>query len=1138
MTSFVILAAIGCVRDLPRGPDLGPCAEPPATGGYSYAEIGIGTCLASPNALDVLEKDGRTWLVVANPDAYLNFASGSVLFVDIGSIDLGADRNLVSDLDAHALATDPFVGGLGLVRSRDRLLLPDRWSPESATKVENDEVWVVDVSDPTAPRFADEGPIQVEDDPEPIVVDDAADRAYVVNLTSHGVSVIDTTAMTLVDAAPDAAITAGAFTDGVTANGEPTRGSNAEISLATIDDATRVADEAWTLTYADAGLRVWAPDAAGHLVWTSGGDGWRANPGELRITVTDTVFTGLRDIFLGTFEGDPLLWFADNGDLSVAAWDSSARGFDLDGSAVVLTGRPATWQAHLGAPQALTLDDVGLLFYEGRTAEGSPASIGRAIGDADLTTFTRAADPVIVPPEGFTSVGDPWVRDDALAGDVRMWLSMRADDGAWHVGLAESVDNGVTWSTPTPVEGLPDGLAAPVVEWRGGRYLLWASADAGDGGTEIWTAWSYDGITWRDAAAPFTTDAPWDDVDPPRVGLQADSGGTWRVEGQDYGIVSTRSVNADTTITLNAYGINLRAAHGFEIGTTTLGEDARYGVIPGTRVQTEAVDRWYVTTLDRDLRRRIVVLGPSEDGWTVLARDLVPDGTGGNALGAGSPVVVADGAGWRMYYAAYDAAGLPTVRTATSADGLTFTPDGDRVIPADAAFSSAGQIPHSVEALSDGRVRLWYTGDNGGKTRIGAAVGTGGDLALEPGLNTRWSLGTGDPGEFDDTAVRDPLVVVGDDGVVHLWYAGFDGAQWSIGYATRASDGTWSRRTDPVTKGAIPAMRPVGGGFFAGGAYAPQAVDTADGLRIAFAGYDGLDASAFVTPRIGLARPRATAFGGAGTLGALFPEPRFATAGDRLALTTTRGAEGITAMTLEHTIGGLSTLGVGVSALVHDEERGLLYVPSKRSNLIFVLDVRDDSTGDFVDANVLSLEAALRVRTNEGPRGVRDVVPLPGTSKLLVATLQPTALMVLDVAELVDDGQAQLLDPPMLATLPLRTMAEDVNDANFTGSVDQVGPGDVLLHPDGRSVFVPQFLEDAASVFDLSLGAFGAEVAHIDPIGANPYTGAFSPDGKLLFVANLRGEPVEKETSSTIAVIDADPDSPTRWQVLTWLVNR
>jgi hypothetical protein len=135
LTLLVILAATGCVRDLPRGPDLGPCAEPPDRGGYTYANIGIGTCLAAPNALDVLEKDGKRWLVVANPDSYLSFSSGSLLLVDIDTIDFGRERNLVSDLDAHALPTDPFNGGLGIVPGGDRLLLPSRWSPESATRV-------------------------------------------------------------------------------------------------------------------------------------------------------------------------------------------------------------------------------------------------------------------------------------------------------------------------------------------------------------------------------------------------------------------------------------------------------------------------------------------------------------------------------------------------------------------------------------------------------------------------------------------------------------------------------------------------------------------------------------------------------------------------------------------------------------------------------------------------------------------------------------------------------------------------------------------------------------------------------------------------------------------------------------------
>ena len=1142
MTLLVILAATGCVRDLPRGPDLGPCAEPPDRGGYTYANIGIGTCLAAPNALDVLEKDGKRWLVVANPDSYLSFSSGSLLLVDIDSIDFGRERNLVSDLAAHALSTDPFNGGLGIVPGGDRLLLPSRWSPDSATRVEQDEVFVVDISDPTTPAFADQPAFVVEDDPEPIVVDPVTGLAFVVNLTSHGITVIDTAPdpMVLVDASPDASLTPTGFSDRQVGDfAEPLGGSTAEISLATVDDAARVPTESWTLTWVDAGYRLWVPDLDGFVPWTSGGDTWRPPAGEMRITTSDAGEFQIIDPFVGSFESSPLLWYGNRGVLRAAPWSTGDLGFDFTRSFDALEGKPATWAAHLGAPIAVDLDSNVTLFFEGRPQAGSAPQIGRAVGDASLV-FNRSSEPVITPPDGWKGVGDPWVRADVFAGALRMWLSMQTDDGAWQIGIAESPDQGASWSVPAPVEGLPDGLAAPIVDWRNGRYLLWASAEAADGGTEVWTAWSWDGLAWRDAAPVIGTDAPWDPADPPRAALQIDGGGLWRVEGLDAGVLGTY-VAADDASSLAVFGVSLKAANGFEVGTSVAGDQSKNGVIPGTRVDAGGTERWYVTTIDADLRRHIAVLEREGDAWRLPSRafaDLIPKGEGGNVTGAWSPVVVADGDGWRMYYAALDAGGVARIRTATSADGLNFTPEEGVVVPVDADWASAAQVPHAVEALADGRLRLWYTGDNGGRSRIGAADGAGSSFTLAPGANTSWQLGTGDPGEFDDAGVADPLVVVGDDGVVHLWYAGFDGSTWRIGYATRGASGAWTRQLDPVTKDAAPALPAFGGGFAAGGVFSPTLVPTPDGLRIAFAGYDGTDLATQLTPRVGLARPRPTASGAAGTLGTLFPEARFPTSGDTLTLTSGRGAEGTSPISLEQTIETISNLGVGTSNLVLDDERGFLYVPSKRSNLVYVIDARDDSAGDFTDRNALDVEALLRFNFTEGPRGVRDVVPIPGTNRLLVATIAPTSLLVVDAAELLDDDRKQVLDLPVIAMLPLRSMTTDENDPNYSGSVDQIGPGDLLMHPDGRSVFVPQFLEDAGTVFDLGLGPFGVEVAHIDPLGSNPWTGAFTPDGKLLFVANLRGDTNERETSSTIAVIDADPDSPTRWQILTLLVNR
>lgn len=1116
------LAWSGCIREVGRGPDLGPCAEPPA-GNYTYGEIGIGRCLAGPTDVRFVEQDGQTWLAVTNADPYLSFTSGSLLMIDFSSIDLSTGRNPISEVEAYAVPTDRFVGGLAWLPERALMLVAGRLSEDSLVTSDPDELFVFDVSDPTAPAsWAEGGSLTVGADPQPIVIDEAVDRAYVVNLTDHTISVVDTSAspLEIVSPGPDASVSDGSFFDAIAPIGEPLPASSAAFEGGTLLDLEDVRTERWDLTWVDGTYRLWIPQQGGLSRWTTGGDGVVDSSLGLEADPLDVGLTSFDDPFVGFVEGLLTLYVSNEGVVLRLIWDPTTASWFEYGVGVALEGESA-FDAWIGATTVLSVNDVATAFYEARESAGAPPVIGVATS-SDGQRFTPADEPLLVAPEGYLGIGDPFVREDALTGSLRMWASLW-DGTRWTIGHTESFDDGATWSVVEPITGIEgEQVAAPAVTWLNGRYVMWGTRSV----DETWvhfSAWSWDGLEWTDANDVIPSGVAFDLTNPPRPALQADATGAWRLTGADIGW--TRDyVTAGPPFVVADAGFAVEVTYGSEIGGVLLGEIGENGVEPGSYAEIDGVPTLYATTTDDDLRQHVSILQWSDAAadWVVVVEDAIAAGTGGNVAGAGWPVIWGEPGDWSLFYAATGTDGAQRARRATSTDGLSFTPVEGAVIPSDESWDAVAQLPHSVEPLEDGRIRLWYTGGNGSRFRIGAAVGTVADL--EPDLSGAdpWQFGTGQPGEFDDSGVRDPMVVVA-DGITHLWYAGNDGLTWRIGHAVRDEAGVWVRRTDPVTHEAVPALQPTVG-FASAGVYAPVVIADGDGFTAWYAGVDGTE------PQVGRAIGDATH---------LLPAARFPTPGDRLVFTTTAGHEEREAIELTQIVDGFATSGEGLASAALDEERGFLYLPSKKTNYLYVIDVRDDSTGAFQDLNYLDVEAILVVTTTTGPRGFRDVEIVPGTDLLYATSWGPDALVVVDLSVLEDDDLKQAYTTSAVAALPLARGAEDAGVPSYVGlgGADQLSGADMALSGDGRTLFVPNYLDNSVEVFDLGLGAYGQEIHRIRYIGEAPHLIRFSPDGRFAVVANYVGEIDEGVAQSTLAVIDTDPASPTYLEVLTWLTN-
>jgi len=163
-----------------------------------------------------------------------------------------------------------------------------------------------------------------------------------------------------------------------------------------------------------------------------------------------------------------------------------------------------------------------------------------------------------------------------------------------------------------------------------------------------------------------------------------------------------------------------------------------------------------------------------------------------------TPTVIYDGITYHMWYSGGDAIHA-RVGYATSPDGITWTKSASNpVLDLGSSGSWDDFRAYIPTVLYDGTTyHMWYAGDDGSiKYRIGYATSPDGVAWTKYAANPVLDLGS--PGSWDDEWVYDPTAFY-DGATYHMWYAGYDGTNGRIGYAT-SSDGTsWTKSaSNPV----------------------------------------------------------------------------------------------------------------------------------------------------------------------------------------------------------------------------------------------------------------------------------------------------------------------------------------------------
>jgi DNA-binding beta-propeller fold protein YncE/predicted GH43/DUF377 family glycosyl hydrolase len=1119
-------STFGCKQFAPL-PDVGPCAVYPE-GIYDFGEIGIGTCLSGSTEVHFTDDaDGNPVLVVTNANTYQNFLGGSLVTIPWSGIDLDNPRNLISETGAAAVDLPDFAGGLAL--QGDLALVTVRLSEGARVRQNWDDVWLVDLSDPYAPTLATRGTdggstVTVQSDPNDVEIDPTSGYAFVSNRTTHSISVLDTRqdAVSVIRPWPEAVLTSAEWID---ADGS---GSKAELDEMEIIESELITDDYWSMDWISGTWRVWVEADGGVRRYTDLGDhDWRSSALGLEMEF---------DAFLGddqrvsdpTFTALGIMYYSVGDSIRAARSYGFAAGLWQYSPIDTLAPRSESWDSEsVGGPGGLVEEDGLTIFYDGL---GSDLGAVRAIGSAwspDGLAFERADEPILEPTEDWElgGIADPSPLIDPETGQLVIYYS--AYDGTrWRIGRATSWDR-LNWEKELlpvfEVEGVD--VAAPEVAPSVGLWRMVYSRQAEDGQWQTWEAASPDGRLWLEVGPIEALDTVVAErTEPPGAALSGHPENRFRLVGEHAGSMYLPVVPGIPFL-VSAYGFAARPVSGFLAGTGDAGPESAGGIRVSS-IDPETGKAWLSLSSAGGVPR---VGSGSIDADFQLTPDsgAILEGTGGfDRDGTDMPVVVQFDGTWHMYYRAHRGR-TTSIGHATSADGTTWARQGLLLRPG-RDWESQRIEPGSIEVLDNGQLRLWYAGTNGEYWRIGSAVSSDGTSFIREAESTRGDLfPPGSPGEWDDSGVRHPFAVRGVDSQeragTHLWYSGFDGATWRGGYAFRPDATNAFERADDVLTGlARPVVLAGGGQFSPEGALRPVLAETDNGWQGFFAGRAG------TTDRVG---------GLAGALpDSLHRVLEMPTTGDRLEFDTERGDPDALAIPLDVILPpGIQLTGTGLTSITVDSERGFLYVASKLTAYIFVIDIRDDSTDEFNDLNYLDIESVLPAPNSSVEAGFRQIIADPRADRLLCLQDDPEAVVVLDISDLEDNAFAEIQSDTAVGYLPLRRGA--ARDAGVFTLTD-IGPSNMLIHPDERRLFVANYNGNSVSVFDLELGTWGQQVGEVGLVGEGPAGMTLSPDGNHIVVANLAGEITGNGLAqSTLAIIDVDETSPTYLEVRTWVTN-
>ena len=175
-----------------------------------------------------------------------------------------------------------------------------------------------------------------------------------------------------------------------------------------------------------------------------------------------------------------------------------------------------------------------------------------------------------------------------------------------------------------------------------------------------------------------------------------------------------------------------------------------------------------------------------------------PPGTWDDEL-AGTPCVLFDGTTYQMWYCGYGGGTLFRIGYATSSDGIIWTKHPDPVLdvgPAGSWDDDTIYFPYVIFDNVTSTYKMWYIGSEGAPDnyeRTGYATSIDGITWTKHLDNPVLDLGPA--GSWDDEVAGGGCVLF--DGTTYqMWYSGYGGTYFRIGYATSSDGIIWTKYPD------------------------------------------------------------------------------------------------------------------------------------------------------------------------------------------------------------------------------------------------------------------------------------------------------------------------------------------------------